>query len=301
MKSVRTRRCSTVLAVIGIVTLVVSGVGCSSSSSSSTKLTKEQRAELGKVAAAYDAAEASVTNTFEAAVVVPKLENWQNAEYRHQEALGRLRDGLPAGACRSAIEALLVVEDGQNVIRLRLIDDYRKEQFSEVAKDTVAYGASVINGAYQAEDAVAVACGRSSVDPTRVTDRAASLTAPQNALFDSVLAAYDATRVAFDASFSIARFVTEVEALQNADVAVDTALDESIAMLADGTCKDSLREIRRLEQQQTDLRSSIIAAGKAGDAVKMFTLLNDYTAINSTSEPFMTARTTAAKDCGADV
>lgn len=296
----RTRRNRNVLALAGVLSFAVIALGCSSSSSSTT-LTKEQRAELGKVAAAYDAAEASVTSAFDAAVVVPRLENWQDSEYRHQEALRRLRDGLPAGECRSSIEALIAVEDGQNVIRLRLIDDYRKEQFSEVAKDTTAYGASVINGGYQAEDAVAVACGRSTVNPSRVTERAGALTTAQNALFDSVLSAYAASGVAFDSAFSISGFVSDIEALQNADVAVDAALDESIAMLADGTCRDSLREVRRLEQQQTDLRSSMIAAGKAGDAVKMFTILDDYTAINSTSEPFTTARRTAAKDCGADV
>lgn len=271
------------------------------SSDSSSKLTSEERTALGEAAAAFDQAEAAVVGAFEGAVVVPKLERWQETETRHQEALTRLRDGLPVGECRSAIDALLEVEKRQNVIRLRLIEDYRQEQFGLVAKDTTDYGVSVINGAYQAEDAVAVACGRSTVNRSRVTERAGSLSPAQNALIDAVLDAYDATRQAFDAAFSIPGFVADVEALQAADAAVAKELDEVIALLGDGECRASLVAVRALEQQQSDLRVGIIAAGKSGDAVKMFTLLGDYTAINSTSEPFMTARRAAVEACGADV
>lgn len=291
-------------AAVAIGVLALAGVlagACSSSSSSSSKLTAQQRTELGEIAKAYDEAESATAATFEPETTVPRLEKWQESEDRHQDALKRLRDGLPAGACRSSIEALLVVEDGQNVIRRRLIEDYRQSQFGIVAKDTVDYAASVANGALQAEAAVPVACGRSTVDRARTTDAAASLTPAQNALFNAVLDAYEATRQAFDAAFSIPRFVTEVEALQAADVAVASALDALIADLSDGACRSSLLEVRELERRQSEIRMSIIAAGKAGDAVKMFTLLADYTAINSTSEPFVTARRTAVKDCGGKI
>ena len=298
-----TARCRWNRSSLGVVlsVVLVIGAGACSSSSSSAKLTAEQRAALGEVAAAFDEAEASVATAFEAAVVVPKLERWQQTEDRHQAALRALRDGLPAGECRSAVERLLVVEDGQNAVRGRLIEDYRAERYGLVAKDATDYGASVINGAYQAEDGVAVACGRSTVDAARTTTRAAALTPAQNALVDAVLAAYAETRVAFDAAFSVPEFVADVEVQQAAEAAVGAALDAMIALLAPGECRDSLQEIRTLERQQSELRTTIIAAGKAGDAVKMFTVLGDYSAINSTSETFTSARRAAVVNCGGDV
>lgn len=282
--------------VLLVTALAVVGAACSSSSGN--QLSAQQRAAIGEVAAAFDAAEATTASAFDAVVVVPKLERWQETEDRHQTALRALRDGLPAGECRAAIEKLLVVEDGQNVIRRRLIEDYRQEKFGIVAKDATEYGASVINGAYQAEDAVAEACGRSSVTADKVTARAAALTPAQNALFDAVLAAYAETRVAFDAAFSVSRFVTDLEALQAADASVRAVLQAQMETLGEGACRSSLFEILDIEKQQEDLRVAMIAAGKAGDTVKMLTTLDQYTAINSTSAPFVELRRTAFVNCG---
>ena len=155
--------------VVGLLLLagaMLAGTSCSSSSpKSANSLTSEQRAALSEVAEAYDNAERSLANSLETTTIVPKFEKWQETEYLHQQALKALRDGLPSGECRSAVEALLVIEEGQNVIRLRLIENYRQEQFGLVAVDTKDYGLSVVNGDLQAEAAVAAACGRSSVDP----------------------------------------------------------------------------------------------------------------------------------------
>lgn len=282
--------------VLLVIALAMVGAACSSSPGN--QLSAQQRAAIGEVAAAFDAAEATTASAFDAVVVVPKLERWQETEDRHQAALRALRDGLPAGECRASIEKLLVVEDGQNVIRRRLIEDYRQEKFGIVAKDATDYGASVINGAYQAEDAVAEACGRSSVTADKVTARAAALTPAQNSLFDAVLAAYAETRVAFDAAFSVSRFVTDLEALQAADASVRAVLQAQMETLGEGACRSSLSEILDIEKQQEVLRVAMIAAGKAGDTVKMLTTLDQYTAINSTSAPFVELRRTAFVNCG---
>lgn len=285
------------MAVVAGVALV--GVGCSSTSSNS--LTDEQRTALADVAAAYDQAELAVADSFDAATTVPRLERWQETEILHQQALAELRDELPEGECRAAIEALLVIEDGQNVIRLRLIENYRQEQFGLVAQDTTEYGRSVVSGALQAEATVATACGRSSVDPAATPTGAGSLTAAQNALFDAVLSAYGATREAFDAVFSVPDFVTDLQALQVAESAVAKELDEVLASLGDGPCRSSLSELRALEQQQAELTETMIAAGEAGDIVTMISTLGEYSEVNTTSSAFTSARQSAIDNCGADV
>ena len=305
-------------AVAGIAWAVVA---CSSDSSSSTTstlpvasstapaepeidpgvLTPEQLAALDEAAAAFDDAEQVLVTAFDAVTVVPKLERWQETETAHQEAVGALRDALPEGGCRAALDALLAIEEGQNTIRQRLIENYREEDFGLVADDTVAYGVSVVNGAVQAEEEIAVACGRSSVDPSRSSAAAGSLTPEQTALFDAVLAAYGATSEAFEDVFSISEFTADLEALQEAEALVAAELDEVLALLGDGECRVALGEVRALEQQQSDLRTAMITAGQAGDIVTMIRTLGEYTEVNSVSEPFTTARRSAVDSCGAEL
>lgn len=255
-------------------------------------------AAICDVEAAYGQAESSTATAFAAVVVVPKLERWQATEERHQAALIRLRDRLPEGECRTAIEKLLIVEEGQNVIRRRLIENYRQEQFGLVAKDATDYGVSVVAGAIQAEEAVAVACGRSTVNPARVSERAAALNPGHNALVDEVLKAYEATRQAFGSAFSRTGFAAAVEALQAADAKLRTELEAKIASLPAGPCRDSLVEILEIEKQQEELRVAMIEASNAGNTAKMFTILDEYTAKNSTSPVFVNLRSKANLNCG---
>ena len=246
--------------VVGLLLLagvMLAGTSCSSSSSSSANsLTGEQRAALSKAAAAFDTAESSLANSLEATNTVPKFEKWQEAENLHQQALKALRDGLPSGECRSAVEALLVIEEGQNVIRLRLIENYRQEKFGLVAEDTKDYGISVLNGARQAEAAVDTACGRSSVDSAANPSNPTLLNGDQNVLFDAVVAAYDATGVAFDEALPLADFVADVQAAKVLEVEVGKELDEVITLLGDGPCRTSVIELREIERQQEELHVS---------------------------------------------
>ncbi len=271
------------------------------SSDSSSTLSEEQRTELSEMAAAFAAAESVVLDAFAADIVVPRLELWQEAEDAHQQALSQLADSLPEGACRSAVESLQAIEEGQNVIRLQLIEHYRQQEFGLVAADTVAYGQSVVDGALQAEEAVFTACGRSTVDPARTSDAASSLTPGQNAAFDSVVGAYQATVVAFDDVFSVSEFVADIEALEVADTEVVTALNEAVASLGEGPCREALGELQALEQQQTTLRQEMIAAGQGGDLVTMIETLGEYAEVNSSSSSFTAARQSAVDNCGADV
>ena len=291
--------------VVGLLLLagaMLAGTSCSSSSpKSANSLTSEQRAALSEAADAYDNAERSLANSLETTTIVPKFEKWQETEYLHQQALKALRDGLSSGECRSAVEALLVIEEGQNVIRLRLIENYRQEQFGLVAVDTKDYGLSVVNGALQAEAAVAAACGRSSIDPAASPSNPTLLNAAQNALFDAVVTAYVATGVAFDRAFPVADFVADVEAAQVTEVGVGKELDDVIALLGDGPCRTSLIELRAIERQQEELRVAIISAGKSGNIVAMFTKLGEYSAVNSTSVVFTTARESVVTNCGFDI
>ena len=295
----QSRRFRVVVGLMVVAGVALANAGCSSSSSSS--LTDEQRTALAEVAAAFDQAELAVADSFEAATTVPRLERWQETEILHQQALAELRDELPDGECRAAIEALLVVEDAQNVIRLRLIENYRQEQFGLVAQETTEYGRSVVSGALQAEATVATACGRSSVDSAATPTDAGVLTGAQNVLFDAVLSSYGATRDAFDAVFSIPDFVTDLQALQVAESLVATELDEVVASLGEGPCRSSLSELRTLEQQQAELTETMIAAGEAGDIVTMISTLGEYTEVNSTSDAFTAARQSAIDNCGEDV
>jgi hypothetical protein len=269
--------------------------------SESSGLTAEQQAALAAVASAFDNAEQVVVDAFESETVVPKLERWQESEILHQQALTELRDALPAGDCRIAIDLLLLVEEDQNAIRLQLIENYRSEEFGLVANSTVEYGASVVNGALQAEEEVAVACGRSTVDPSRLQAGADSLTPDQTELFGAVLMAYAATGEAFDEVFSIAEFVADLEALQDADALVANELGEVLALLGDGRCRTALSELLALEKQQADLRAAMITAGQDGEIVTMFRLLGEYTEVNSPSDSFRMARQSAVDDCGFDV
>jgi hypothetical protein len=281
---------------------MLAGTSCSSSSSSSANsLTGEQRAALSKAAAAFDTAESSLANSLEATNTVPKFEKWQEAENLHQQALKALRDGLPSGECRSAVEALLVIEEGQNVIRLRLIENYRQEKFGLVAEDTKDYGISVLNGARQAEAAVGTACGRSSVDSAANPSNPTLLNGDQNVLFDAVVAAYVATGVAFDEALPLADFVADVEAAKVLEVEVGKELDEVITLLGDGPCRTSVIELRAIERQQEELREAIISAGKSGNTVAMFTKLGEYSAVNSTSVVFTTAHESVVTNCGVDI
>jgi hypothetical protein len=195
----------------------------------------------------------------------------------------------------------LVIEDGQNVIRLRLIENYRQEKFGLVAEDTKDYGLSVLNGARQAEAAVGTACGRSSVDSAANPSNPTILTGDQNALFDAVVAAYDATGVAFDEALPLADFVADVEAAKILEVEVGKELDEAITLLGDGPCRTSVIELRAIERQQEELREAIISAGKSGNTVAMFTKLGEYSAVNSTSVVFTTARESVVTNCGVDI
>lgn len=283
---------------LSAVLLGLTLLGACSSSSEAT-LSSGQRRALKEVAAAYDRAGQTVRDTFNAEMVVPSLERWQESEFRHQEALGRLRDALPEGGpCRRSIEALLRVEDQQNEIRLRTIDDYRARRFGLVAQDAVAYGASVINGAIPTEAAVGEACGRSTTNASISTEQRASLTPAQDALVSEVLAAYAETRVAFNVAFSLPKFIADLETLQTADNAVASELDDVIASLRSGPCRGSLVEVRRLERQQAALRTRMIAAGRAGDNAEMFSILEEYGRINTTSKRFVAARRSAVEDCG---
>lgn len=290
------RACVGLLVLVGVLSVAA---GCSSSPSG--PLTSSQRADLAEAAKAYERSDSETSDAFEAKTVVPRLEHWQETEYLHQKALVKLRDDSPDGACRAAVQALLVVEDGQNVIRLRLIDHYRQEQFGLVAEDTVAYGVSVVNGARQAEDAVATACGRSSVDPSKVTSGASSLTPVQNSDFEAVLAAYDQTRAAFTSVFSTQEFVADLKSMRAADVPVTAALDTVIGSLGEGACRSSLIDLRSLETQQASLRDAMISAGEAGDLVTMITKLGEYAGVNATSDKFTKARASVSADCGVSV
>ncbi|MFM8305370.1 MAG: hypothetical protein ACKOA9_13925 [Actinomycetota bacterium] len=278
--------------------VALASAGCSSTSSS--PLTDEQRTALTEAAAAYDQAELALADSFAAATTVPKLERWQETEDLHQQALAELRDELPDGDCQAAIEALLVVEDGQNVIRLRLIEHYRQEEFGLVAQDTIEYGLSVVRSGLPAEATVAAACGRSPVDPAAPPTDEGVLSKAQNALFDAVLSSYAATGDAFDAVYSVSGFVTDLKAAQVVDAAVAKEIDEVVASLNDGPCRSSLIELRAIEQQQEELRDAMIAAGEAGDLVTMLTTLGEYGEVNSTSGAFTTARQSAVDDCGED-
>ena len=293
------RRFRVVVGLVVVAGVALTGAGCSSTSSSS--LTDEQRTALAEAAAAFDQAELVLADSFDAATTVPRLERWQETEILHQQALAELRDELPDGECRAAIEALLVVEDGQNVIRLRLIENSRQEQFGLVAQETTEYGRSVVSGALPAEATVATACGRSSVDPAAAPTDEGVLSGAQNVLFDAVLSSYIATGDAFDAVFSVPDFVTDLQALKVSDAAVAKELDEVVALLVDGPCRTSLSELRAIEQQQAELREAMIAAGEAGDIVTMISTLGEYTEVNSTSSAFTTARQSVNDDCGVNV
>lgn len=264
-------------------------------------LTVEQRTALQEAADAYDEAAQVLVDSFDSEAVVPKLERWHEVEILHQEALVELRNALPDGECRAAIDALLVVEDGQNTIRLRLTENYRQNEFALVADGAVEYGVSVVNGALQAEEEVAVACGRSSVDPSRPPTDTESFTPDQTALFDVVVAAYAETRVAFDAVFSVEKFLIDLEALQEADAVAATELDEVVALLGEGECRTALAELRAIERKQATLREEMITAGQQNDLVAMLRVLGDYTEVNSSSEPFVTARQTAVDSCGSEI
>ena len=288
--------------VVGLLLLagaMLAGTSCSSKSAN--LLTSEQRAALSEAAAAYDNADRSLANSLDATTIVPKFERWHETEILHQQALKALRDGLPDGECRSAVEALLVIDEGLNVIRLRLIENYRQEQFGLVAVDTKDYRLSEVNGAIQARAAIGTACGRSSVDPTASPSNPTLLDGAQNALFDAVVAAFSATDAAFAAAFSVAEFVADMQAAQVDEGEVTRELDEVIALLGDGSCRTSLIELRAIEQQQEELRKAIISAGQSGEVDVMFNKLGEYSAINTTSVVFTTARESVVTNCGFDI
>jgi hypothetical protein len=326
MKMKREQASKTIAGLVVVAGMMWAGAGCSSNSTSTEQLavsttaqpaasttapaepevdpsvlTAEQRAALQEAATAYDAAEQLLVERFDSVTVVPELERWHESELAHQEALVELREALPDGACRASIDTLLVVEDGQNEIRLRLIEHYRQDEFALVADDTVDYFISVVDGALPAEEEVAVACGRSSVDSSRTSADAGTLTPDQNALLDAVLAAYAATGVAYGAAFSVSEFVTVVQAVQDAEAAAAEALDEVLAVLGDGECRTALDEVRAIEQTQAELRDALISAGEKGDLLTLFRTLGDYTEVNSSSEPFVTARQAAVDACGEEL
>lgn len=318
MKTQLKRGLLKIAGLVVVAGMMLAGVGCSSSSSvteqsavSTTEsiemevdpgvLTAEQRAVLREVATAYDAAEQLLVESFDSVTIVPKLERWHELEIVHQGALVELREALPDGRCRASIDALLLVEDGQNEVRLSLIEHYRQDEFALVADDTVDYFVSVVNGALPAEEEVAVACGRSSVEPSQASADSGTLTSDQNALLDAVLAAYAATRDAYGAAFSVSEFVTDVQAVQDAEAAIAAKFDEVMAILGEGECRTALDEVRAIERTQAELREGLIAAGETGDLLALFLTLGEYTDVNSSSEPFVIARQAAVDACGEEM
>lgn len=284
-----------------IVLLVAALAVTACSSGSSSKFTDEQQSALDALAAAFEASDANTLDAFSADIVVPNLERWQESELEHQEALAELRDELPEGGCRTAVEELIAVEESQNVIRLRLIENYREEQFGLVADDTTEYGRSAVTSARQAEEAVLTNCGRSTVDPAKTATGTIVLTPSQVASIEAVQAAYAETSVAFAAVFSVTEFVSDVESLQAADVSVNRATDAAIAVLGEGPCRTALGELQSLEQQQADLRAAMIAAGEAGDLVTMFRTLGEYADVNSASEPYLAVEKSVNDNCGVEI
>ena len=279
-----------------VAVAMVAGVGCSSSPSDA--LTEEQRTALTEVVDARDRADAVISDVFDVAAVVPRLERWDDRKLRNQEFLSQLRDELPGGACRTAVETLVGAEEEMSSIRRQLIDHYRQEQFGLVAGDTAAYARVKVASGLPAEETVASSCGRSVTDGSAAAGDGAELTAAQNARFDAAVVAAGEASVAYSNAFPVAEFVADVKKMQAADVTVTEKLGEVIALLSDGACRSALTELLDLEQEQAALRSTTISAGEAGDVVEMLTTVGEYSEVNSSSAPYKAAIRQIARSCG---
>jgi hypothetical protein len=299
MRAIGRRGSRGFLGLLLVVGAVAMSLGCSSSQSD--PLTEQQRDSLTAVAEALEQSNAVISEVFDVDAVVPRLERWDRGKLGSEEALSQLRSELPGGACRTAVEALLTVERDMSRIRRDLIDKYRRERYGLVAEDTAAYARVKIASGIPAEQAVATSCGRSVTGTSPVPGSGTGLTAAQNARFDAVQAASGEAAAAYSAAFPVAEFVSDVEQLQAADVAVTAALEEIIALVSDEPCRSALSDLLELEQEQAALRSSTISAGKAGDLPKMLATVGEYSEVNASSAPHKAARQRIARGCGVDI
>lgn len=281
--------------------VTVMGVTAMSACSSSGPLTAEQKKDIVELSGLYDVSHNVIADAFDPAVSVPLIEAWQEAEDAHQAALAQLQADLPAGECRTAIEALQAIEVTQNEVRSRILESARQDDLERLSEESAAYGRTVLMGALQAEAAVLPACGRSSVDPAASAEVATPLTPTQVKAMEAVQAAYEATRVAFDATLDIEAFVGDVENLQAADARLANKLEEIVASLDPGECRSSLEGILELEEEQAPIRQRIIDAGKVGDRPTMITAHEEYLEIYEPSGIFVAARNAVREDCGIDL
>ena len=134
--------------------------------SSGSPLTAAQRKQLKALAAAYDKAEATVIRAFEPKTAVPRNLKWHRASVAAQKELAAFGATLPAGPCRSAVDALLAHEQTRNPLRLKVVDDFRAKDVGLVASDTVTYALTTPR-LYQLQDGVLNACGAAVEDPSR--------------------------------------------------------------------------------------------------------------------------------------
>ena len=101
--------------------------------------------------------------------------------------------------------------------------------------------------------------------------------------------------------FPLSEYVSDVEALERANVPVTEGLAQVVAELPDGPCRASLQTLLDLQRQKSAIRQSTIAAGKANNLTTVILDLREYAKINSSSPTAIAARTAATQACGLEV
>ena len=283
------------VALVSAAVTVVPPVGAATGASAD--LTAAQRKALEQLGRTYDRADRTVIEAFEPATVVPRMQRWHTASLEHQKSLTALSAALPTGACRTAVDSLLAVEVGRNDLRLRLIRNYRREDLGLVNADVVAYAVTALDR-QRAEGAILQSCGVSPVDPAKTVVVDPALTPAQLEAVTKVQKGLAITSERYNAVFSLPEFVRDTQALQAVEAAVAADLTELTGALPAGPCRASLDALLVLEQQQATVRQNVITAGQAGNLIGVFQAMDQYSAINSTSSAFTSARKRAAKACG---
>ena len=231
---------------------------------------------------------------------MPRNVAWHRAAVAAQKQLAAFSAVLPDGPCRSAVDALLAHEQSRNPLRLKVIDDFRANDVGLVASDTVTYALTTPR-LYQLQDGVLNACGAAVEDPSRTPTpdpSRAALTAAQTVKLGAVQKAYDGIDVTYAKVFSLPEYVSDVEALEQANVPVTEGLTTAVAAFPDGACRTALRTLLDLQQQKSALRQSSIAAGKANNLTTVILNLGAYAKINTSSQTSIDAHAAATQACG---
>lgn len=261
-------------------------------------LTPTQKREIREIALTLDRSEQATKVALATDIVVPRLQRWDDAEVVYRRSLARLARSLPAGTCRSAVEALLAVEEAQGTLRRQMVAEYRREDFLKVNEVVVAYATSTDD---REEEAVLGACGRSPADPTRTAVVSPALGPAQAARLDATQVAFTDTRTAFGRAFDLAKTVGALETVQAAEGSLIAEIAEATALLGPGPCRTALEAVIVLERRQFELRQAFIAAGTAGNLLEMNRLLAGYAAIDGASDQYRRARASASKACGIEL